>query len=108
MSPCSGTLEEKIAEDLAPGLTYEGRRYEFIIENWRTVESSDWESSELETPSSSESSSISRAMASSAIGVEADKFSICEVRIDTNPEDPVVVGGCAILVGSIDCKNSSR
>lgn len=68
-------LDEINAEDRAPGFTYEGRRYEFIMEYCRMVD--DPSDSDSEFSSKGESSSAqSRAIASSAIGAEAERFSI--------------------------------
>lgn len=73
-----------------------------MLASWQTGKSDSVSSfEELEvTTSSIESSSISRAMASSAIGVDADEFSIWRGRVVTNPEEnPVVIGGWAMICG---------
>ena len=89
-----GTLEENNAEGRAPGLTYEGRRYELIMEYWRTVD--DPSESDSEASPAESSSAQSRAIDSSAMGVEAVRFSICDAISDIAP-----VGGSVVLDGGI-------
>ena len=87
-------LEENNAEGRPPGLTYEGRRYELIMEYWRTVDDPSESDSEFSEVGSS--SAQSRAIASSAMGAEAERVSICDAISEIAP-----VGGPAVFDSAI-------